>query len=73
MPNKFMAAAGRGLTSESGWVYDPPWFWNITRRSIARAFAGRCDFTPEVWALWVNPNNVTPEHYGGGVTNDIAV
>lgn len=73
MPNKFMAAARRGVTSELGWQYDPPWFWNITRRSKARSFVERCGFTPEVWSEWVNPCNVTPEQYGGGVTNDLAV
>lgn len=41
MPNKYMAAALRGATGEPRWRYDPPWFWNITRRSIARAFANR--------------------------------
>lgn len=65
MPNKFMAAARRGVTSGPGWDFDPPWFWSITRRSIARAFVERCDFTPEVWANWVNSNNITPEQHGG--------
>ena len=41
MPNKYMAAARRGVTSGLGWDFDPPWFWNITRRSIALAFVNR--------------------------------
>jgi len=65
MPNEYMAAARRGITSGLAWDFDPPWFWNITRRSVARAFAACCDFAPEVWANWVNPNNVTSEQYGG--------
>ena len=42
MPNKYMAAARRGVTNGLGWSFDPPWFWNITRRSVARAFAANC-------------------------------
>ena len=78
MPNKFMAAAGRGLTSESGWVYDPPWFWNITRRSKARAFANRSAAQTAVAMRGANQRLAVCctgviDGGRGGVINDIAV
>lgn len=77
MPNKFMAAARRGVTSELGWHYDPPWFWNITRRSKAQAFADRSAAQTAVVRganrrLAVCCTGVI-DGGRGGVTNDIAV
>jgi hypothetical protein len=77
VPNKFMAAAGRGVMSKAGWTYDPPWFWSITRRSIARAFANRSAAQTAVVRganrrLAVCCTGVI-DGGRGGVTNDIAV
>lgn len=77
MPNKFMAAAGRGATSELGWEYDPPWFWNITRRSKALAFRNRSAAQTAAGRsanqrLAVCCTGVI-DGGRGGVTNDLAV